>query len=252
VRTGNAAKSQLQIDVAGEVVQFAAALFHAGALPAELATATRRLAGWLVDHWREPDHGIWEIRGAPRHYTHSRVMAWAGLNSAASLFDRGAVDGDAATWRRCVAAIRAAVEDQRRDALQLHDGGGGADAALTMCALTGFLAPDDPSLQATLDLIAGKLDHDGLLDRYEGQPDGLADPCAPFVFPSLWMAMAQAMSQRDSASYLSAALASRSPLGLWGEVAQPDDHSPLGNYPQVQSHASFVLATVEPRLSPRS
>ena len=121
-----------------------------------------------------------------------------------------------------------------------------------MCALTGFLAPDDPSLHATLDLIAGKLDHDGLLDRYEGQPDGLADTCAPFVFPSLWMAMAQAMSQRESSSYLSAALASRSPLGLWGEVAHPDDHSPLGNYPQVQSHASFVLATVEPRLNPRS
>jgi GH15 family glucan-1,4-alpha-glucosidase len=252
VRSGNAASSQLQIDVAGEVIQFAATLFEAGALPVELATATRRLAAWLVDHWHQPDYGIWEIRGAPRHYTHSRVMAWAGLNSAANLVERGAVDGDAITWRRCARAIRAAVVTNRGAALELHAGGGGADAALTMCALTGFLAPDDPSLNATLELIAGKLDRDGLLDRYEGQPDGLPDPCAPFVFPSLWMAMAQAMSLRESAPYLSAALGSRSQLGLWGEVAQPDDHSPFGNYPQVQSHASFVLATVEPRLSPRS
>jgi alpha,alpha-trehalase len=252
VRTGNAAQSQLQIDVAGEVIQFAAALFDAGALPVELATATRRLAGWLVDHWHEPDYGIWEIRGAPRHYTHSRVMAWAGLSSAATLVERGALNGDAVGWRRCARTIRAAVVTDRAAPLELHAGGGGADAALTMCALTGFLAPGDPLLQATVELIAAKLDHDGLLDRYEGQPDGIPDPCAPFVFPSLWMAMAQAMTQRASAPYLSAALASCSALGLWGEVAQPGGLTPLGNYPQVQSHASFVLATVEPRLSPRS
>jgi GH15 family glucan-1,4-alpha-glucosidase len=252
VRSGNAASSQLQIDAAGEVIQFAAALFDAGALPVELARAIRRLAAWLVDHWHEPDYGIWEIRGRPRHYTHSRVMAWAGLNSAATLVERGAVDGDALTWRRSARAIRAAVVSNRAGALELHDGGGGADAALTMCALTGFLAPGDPLLQATLQLIAAKLDRGGLLDRYEGQRDGLPDPCAPFVFPSLWMAMAQATTHHEPAPYLSAAFASRSPLGLWGEVAQPDDRSPLGNYPQVQSHASFVLATVEPRLSPKS
>jgi GH15 family glucan-1,4-alpha-glucosidase len=252
VRSGNAASSQLQIDAAGEVIQFAAALFDAGALPVELARAIRRLAAWLVDHWQDPDHGIWEIRGAPRHYTHSRVMAWAGLNSAAALAELRTVVGDAITWRRCARAIRAAVVNNRGAALELHGGGGGADAALTMCALTGFLTSDDPSLHATLDLVESRLNHDGLLDRYEGQPDGLPDPCAPFVFPSMWMAMAQALAHRDASAYLSAAFASRNPLGLWGEVALPGDRSPLGNYPQVQSHASFVLAAVAPRLNRRS
>jgi len=93
------------------------------------------------------------------------------------------------------------------------------------------------------------LDRGGLIDRHEAQADTLADPCAPFVFPTFWLAGALAATGRDGSPWLEAALGTRGRLGLFGEVADPDDHTPLGNYPQVQSHAAFVLAVVAPEAS---
>ena len=246
VRFGNAAAEQLQLDVAGEVVELAAALAAVDALPRELAAATTLLASWTVHTWQEPDHGIWEIRGRPRHYTHSRVMAWLALRDAAGLAERGRVRGDVTGWRAAAGAIRGTVLDGHRGPLQLHAEGGGADAALSVVAGNGFLEPGDPRRDATLDLIAARLDHGGLLDRHEGRPDTLADRCAPFVFPSFWMAAAERAAGRDAAGRLRAATATAGALGLFGEVVDPATGGPLGNYPQVQSHASFVLAVTAP------
>ena len=246
VRVGNAAVDQPQLDAPGEVLEMAWDLAAAGALPQALAAACRLLADWLAEHWAEPDHGIWEIRGAPRRYTHSRVMAAAGLEWAAALAERGLIRGDAARWARTARAVRASVAPPKGGALQLHDGGGGADAALSAVPLAGFLPPDDATVRRTLDLIAARLDNGGLLDRYEGQPDPIADPCAPFVFPAFWMAAAQRLCGGDAQRYAASALAARGPLGLWGEVADPNHGGPLGNYPQVQSHAAFMLAAIEP------
>jgi GH15 family glucan-1,4-alpha-glucosidase len=242
VRTGNAAATQTQLDVAGEVIDFARELEAANSLSAPLAAAASLLAGWLTQHWPEPDHGIWEIRGTPRGYTHSRVMAANGLRWAAALAARGRVRGDVDAWQSAAGAIRHHVLQPDVRALELYDGGG-ADAALAMVGVTDFLPAADPLVRSTLDLIAERLDRGGLVDRYEGQPDHLPDPCAPFVFPTFLMSMAAAAAGRDATRWFAAACATRGPLGLWGEVAHPDDHTPLGNYPQVQSHAAFVLAT---------
>jgi GH15 family glucan-1,4-alpha-glucosidase len=243
VRIGNAAAGQAQLDVPGEVIELAASLAEVSALPEELGAAVPILAGWLVQHWREPDHGIWEIRGAPARYTHSLVTAASGLEGAAALADQRVVRGDAAAWRRTAAAI-AGDMGLTGGPLEIRLDGWGADAALAQAALLGGLDLVAARTGPTLDLIVERLDRGGLIDRHESQADTSADPCAPFVFPTFWLAAALAAAGRDGSRWLDAALATRGRLGLFGEVADPIDRSPLGNYPQVQSHAAFVLAVV--------
>jgi GH15 family glucan-1,4-alpha-glucosidase len=246
VRIGNAAAGQAQLDVPGEVIDLATSLARESTLPDELAAAVPMLAEWLVTHWREPDHGIWEIRGAPAPYTHSLITAMSGLEGAAALVDRRLVSGDAGAWRQAAAAITTTIR-ATRGPLELRLDGGGADAALAQAALLGGLDSVAGRIGPTLDLIVERLARGRLVDRYEGQPDTLDDPCAPFVFPTFWLAEALTATGRHGTRWLDAAITTRGPLGLFGEVADPADHSPLGNYPQVQSHAAFVLAAVPPK-----
>jgi GH15 family glucan-1,4-alpha-glucosidase len=241
VRIGNAAATQAQLDVPGEVIELATALAGHNALPEELAAAVPIFAEWLTRHWREPDSGIWEIRGKPSHYTHSLVTAISGLQGAAALVDSKLVAGDAGAWRKAAATISAQL-GPTAGPLQLRLDGGGADAALAQAALLGGLDAVRPHVRATLDLIVERLDRGGLVDRYEGQPDSIGDACAPFVFPTFWLSAALTATGRDGSPWLDAALGARGSLGLFAEVADPLDHTPLGNYPQVQSHAAFVLA----------
>ncbi len=241
VRIGNAASGQPQLDVVGEVLEFAAALAACDVLPPALAAAVTRVADWTADHWKRADHGIWEIRGSPRRYTHSRVAAWAGLVHAADLGARGVVRGDAERWRQTAATIRADVLSGN-GALNLHDHGGGPDAALAQAVVFGLFDHDDARADWTLDAILAELDNDGLVERHLPAEDSLSDLCAPFVFPTFWVAEALQRRGRDGSRQFAAAAASRGTLGLFGEVADPVDHAPLGNYPQVQSHAAFVMA----------
>ena len=249
VRIGNAAAGQAQLDVPGEVIELATSLATLSAMPSELRAAVPILAGWLTEHLHDPDNGIWEIRGARRRYTHSMVTAASGLSGAADLAAAGLVAGDAARWRGAASEV---IEDlgSGGGALQLRIDGGGADAALAQLTLLGGLEPLRLLVPPTLDLIVERLDRGGLIDRYEGQPDTLSDPCAPFVFPTFWLAGALNGTGRDGSRWLDAALATRGPLGLFGEVADPTTHTPLGNYPQVQSHAAFALAVVAPPAAP--
>ena len=245
VRIGNGASQQPQLDVTGEVLELAAALAARDQLPASLRDGVVRVADWAAEHWTEPDHGIWEIRGAARRYTHSRVMAWSGLTRAAELAATGVVRGSAQRWRDAGGAIRAAVLCGE-GALTLTDAGGGPDAALSQAALVGFLDCADPRLRATLTGITGGLDRGGLIDRHLPEEDTSSDPCGPFLFPTFWLAQALERCGGDGSAHFSAAAAARGSVDLFGEVADPRDGSPLGNYPQVQSHASFVLAATDP------
>ncbi len=246
VRFGNAASEQPQLDVAGELLEFAACLAEQEALPPSFARGGARVADWTAEHWGEPDHGIWEIRGRPRRYTHSRVMAWVGLSKAAALADEGEIADGADRWRAAARDIRADVL-AGSGPLQLTDVGGGPDSALAQAVLFGIFDSGDTRAAATLDAITGGLDRNGLVDRHDPEQDPSKDPCAPFLFPTFWLAEALQRSGRDGSRHFAAAASSRGSLGLFGEVADPTDNSPLGNDPQVQSHASFLLAaTAEP------
>lgn len=244
VRTGNAAAEQAQLDVAGEVLELAARLAEHDVLPASLREGTVRLADWTADHWTQADQGIWEIRGPARHYTHSRVAAWAGLGHAVALAGRGIIAGDVDRWRRTAEAIRAGLLSADGP-LTLHDKGGGPDAALAQAVLFDLFDGGDRRRDDTLDAIVATLSRGGLIDRHVPGEDELRDPCAPFLFPTFWVAQALQHTGRDGSSQFAAAASSRGPLGLFGEVADPTDHTPLGNYPQVQSHAAFILAAID-------
>ena len=245
VRFGNAAADQLQVDVAGEVLALARELSSADSLPSALAGASEVLADWTASHWTTPDYGIWEIRGQPRRYTHSAVMAWAGLDAAAALVESGRIQRRA-DWRTAADAIRRDVLAPAPSALRLHIEGGGADAALSAAVDTGFLDPRSGLATATLDLIAVELAEHNVLQRYRGTQDLLEDPCAAFVFPTFWLASAETLAGRDGSVWLQGAAATAGPLGLFGEVRDPETGGPLGNYPQVQSHAALVMALVAP------
>ena len=247
VRIGNAAAGQAQLDVPGEVIELATALAEASALPDELVSAVPILAAWLVEHLRDPDNGIWEIRGEPARYTHSLVAAVSGLQSAVALADQRLVSGDALVWRR--AAPAAATDLGASGALELRIDGGGADAALAQAALLGGV-----------DAIAHRVGRDAAADRGATRPrrarrslrraaghdrrplravclsDLLAGQGARGHRPR-WFTLARGRARN------------RGTAGLFGEVADPVDHSPLGNYPQVQSHAAFVLAIAAPENS---
>jgi GH15 family glucan-1,4-alpha-glucosidase len=253
VRIGNAAAAQLQLDIAGELTQLCRALLDVDEPPASLRAACARVVAWAAQSWREPDHGIWEIRGAPRRYTHSRVMAWTALRDGAELCERGVIAGDAAGWRRAAAEVHAEVLRGVSSSLQLTTAGGGPDSALSCLTQTGFLAPGHPVVTATLAAIAGRLDRGGLLDRCLPEEEASPEPCGPFLFPSFWMATAAEQAGMRGRRHFDAAVAARGELDLFGEVADPGPLTPLGNYPQVQSHAAFVLAaTAQPRALIRS
>lgn len=246
VRFGNGAAEQLQVDVAGEVLALAGELGAADALPESLAAASSILAGWIESNWRTPDHGIWEIRGEPRRYTHSAVMGWAGLGAAMRLAESGRLPGRV-SWLHAADAIRRDVLASAGTALRLHIDGGAADAALSAAVDTGFLDPGSPIAAETLDLIAAELADDGALQRYSGTQDLLDDPCAPFIFPTFWLASAETRAERDGTGWLRSAASAAGAFGLFGEVRDPGTGGPLGNYPQVQSHAALVMALVAPR-----
>jgi alpha,alpha-trehalase len=245
VRLGNAASEQPQLDVAGEVLEFAAGLAAREALPPSFGRGAVRVANWTAEHWNEPDHGIWEIRGRPRRYTHSRVMAWVGLTQAAALADEGVIADGADRWRAAAENIRASLL-AGMGPLQLTDAGGGPDSALAHAVLFGLFDAGDQRASATLDAIIVGLDRDGLIDRHDPEQDPSTDPCAAFLFPTFWVSEALRRIGRDGTRQFAAAVSARGSLDLFGEVADPSDHSPLGNYPQVQSHASFLLAATDP------
>jgi GH15 family glucan-1,4-alpha-glucosidase len=199
--------------------------------------------------WEEPDHGIWEVRGVPRHYVHSKVLAWAALDSALRLAARGRIEGsEAARWSASRAAIAAAVGRRGTGAageLTMAFEDPAPDSSTLAAYLVGYLR--GPAAAATLDFVCAHLESGHLLARHHPERDGIPDPCAPFLFPSLWAVIAEARLGRRQAAIarLRAILALAGAAGQLSEVADPETGLMLGNYPQVQSHAAVVEAVLE-------
>lgn len=197
VRVGNGAWTQTQLDVYGELlataVRFTDVLDDAGpALPTFLPT--------LVDTaerlWREPDNGIWEIRGEPRHYTHSKLMCWLAANRAAVLADRYGQTGRAQRLRDTRDEIRAATLErgwsERAGAYTQAFGSDDIDASVLMMPIVGFLTATAPRMLATIDAIAaGLTDPRGLIYRYRAV-NGMAGEEGTFLLCTFWLAHAYA------------------------------------------------------------
>jgi GH15 family glucan-1,4-alpha-glucosidase len=252
VRVGNAASTQFQLDVYGEVI---ASLYEAcrghGPLTQAAWALERALVEFVERHWRDADEGIWEVRGPRRHFTHSKVMAWVAVDRAVRCIDEFGVPGPKARWRRLADAIRADVlrhgVSSTRNVLTQSYGSEALDASLLMVPMVGFLSPEDPRVRATVDAIEHELAAGGFVRRYLTAGtgvDGIEGEEGAFLACSFWLADALALVGRgaDATRLFERLLAVRNDLGLLAEEYDPERRRLLGNFPQAFSHVSLVNA----------
>jgi GH15 family glucan-1,4-alpha-glucosidase len=250
VRIGNAAAAQLQLDVFGEVAD---ALMQAakGGLPPHPRAAALRDVGleYLASIWREPDSGIWEVRGEKRHFVHSKVMAWVAFDRAACMQPRTARDRvGVCRWRAIADEIHREVCDYGFDA-ELNSfvqsyGSTQIDASLLQLALVGFLPPDDPRIIGTIEAVEKYLMWEGLVKRYRTAEvdDGLPPGEGVFLACSFWLVDNLALIGRDDdARTLLARLAELgNDVGLFAEEYDPVARRMLGIFPQAFSHVGLI------------
>jgi GH15 family glucan-1,4-alpha-glucosidase len=210
------------------------------------------LAGFVEDaleHWREPDQGIWEIRGAPKHFTASKVMCWVAAARGADLAEERGDDKRAQRWRAGADKIKADVLDKdvsSKGVFRQHDKTDDLDASLLLLAIMGFLPPDDDRIKATVLAIADDLTEDGLVLRYKtDQTDtGFSGKEGTFTICSFWLVSALAMiGETERAHALCQKLLSfAGPLLLYAEEIDATTGQHLGNFPQAFSHLALIDA----------
>ncbi|MEU8528840.1 glycoside hydrolase family 15 protein [Streptomyces sp. NPDC048629] len=250
VRIGNAAVDQLQLDVYGEVVD---SLFQAreAGIPAEAHAWNLQLSllGFLESTWRDPDEGLWEVRGPRRHFTHSKVMAWVAADRAVrTLEDDPSLNGDPARWRAMRDEVHAEVceraYDPERNTFTQSYGSQELDAATLLIPRVGFLPPDDPRVVGTVDAVRRELGHGGFVRRYSTARavDGLPGQEGAFLACTFWLADAlMLIGRKDEArEVFERLLALRSDVGLLAEEYDPVAGRQLGNFPQAFSHIGLV------------
>ncbi|MFF9145119.1 glycoside hydrolase family 15 protein [Streptomyces sp. NPDC014861] len=251
VRTGNAAVDQFQLDVYGEVMDSLYLAREAGIPPERHAWNLQlSLLGFLESHWREPDEGLWEVRGPRRHFTHSKVMAWVAADRAVrTLEDDPSLPGEPDRWRALRDEIHAEVcakaYDAERNTFTQSYGSAELDAATLLIPRVGFLPPDDPRVVGTIDAVRAELSHQGLLRRYtpdSGSVDGLPGGEGTFLVCSFWLADALRMTgRREEARELFERLTRlTNDVGLLAEEYDPVTGRQLGNFPQAFSHIGLV------------
>ena len=251
VRVGNAAVNQFQLDVYGEVMDTLHLGRHIGLESDEMAWDFQRaLLEFLESNWREPDEGIWEIRGPRRHFTHSKVMAWVALDRAIKTVELLGHDGPVDRWRGIRRELHDEVcregYDSERDTFVQYYGADHLDASLLLIPLVGFLPPDDPRVKGTVAAIQRELTVDGLVHRYppEGSEsvDGLPPGEGAFLACTFWLADNLAlMGRREEAlAIFERLLTLRNDVGLLAEEFDPSSGRQLGNFPQAFSHVALV------------
>ncbi|AKM31701.1 glucoamylase [Pandoraea faecigallinarum] len=253
VRVGNGAVGQLQLDVYGEVMD-ALHQSRLGGLPPDDATweVQTKLVAHLETVWREPDEGIWEVRGGRQHFTYSKVMAWVAFDRAIKSAERFGLPGPVDHWRRLCREIHADVcangFDQARNAFMQAYGSPEMDASVLMIPLVGFLPPDDPRVIGTVEAVERELMHDGLVQRYRTSrvDDGLPAGEGAFLACSFWMVDCLVMigRQRDARELFERLLSLRNDVGLLAEEYDTTHERQVGNFPQAFSHIALVHAAI--------
>jgi GH15 family glucan-1,4-alpha-glucosidase len=253
VRIGNAASNQLQLDVYGEVIDTLFQGREHGLEPlTEAWSLVVKMLEWLEAGWRQPDEGIWEVRGPRRHFTHSKVMAWVAFDRGIKLVEVFAREGPVARWRELRAEIHDEVcregFDAERGSFVQSYGSKKLDASLLMIPIVGFLPPDDPRVVGTVAAIEHELAHDGFVDRYEtpdtevSEVDGLPGSEGAFLPCSFWLVDNLYLQGREdeARALFERLLALRNDLGLLSEEYDPVQGCMLGNFPQAFTHLALV------------
>jgi GH15 family glucan-1,4-alpha-glucosidase len=249
VRIGNAAPEQLQLDVYGELIDALHAANRYGLEASPFAWSLQvNLLEYLETIWEQPDQGIWEIRGEPRHFTFSKVMAWVAFDRAIKSVEQYGFEGPRAHWedlrRRIAAEILERGYDPKRNTFVQYYGARDLDASLLLIPQLGFLPPEDPRVRGTIEAVERELVQDGFVCRYPSRPgaDGLPPGEGVFLACSFWLANSLALIGRrgDAIALFERLLALRNDLGLLAEEYDPIAKRQLGNFPQAFSHTAII------------
>ena len=243
VRVGNEAAGQFQLDIYGEVLDSIHIWRKKHRMTEGMWELCRRLARHVCERWREPDHGVWELRGPKRHFVFSKVMAWVALDRAVRIADDLGLDGDVDRWREEREAIfRDVLEngwDEERGAFVQHYGTDRMDASNLALPLVRFLPADDPRIRSTVERIRQELGHpSGLLHRHALAEEGA------FWVSSFQLAQALALDGRreEAVEVFEETCRHAGPLGLFSEEVDPDSGEMLGNFPQAFTHIGLINA----------
>ena len=248
VRIGNAAARQHQLDVYGWVVEAGWCMHEAGQrLNRHQWHSVRAFADLLADRWTMPDNGIWEERAAPRHYVHSKLMAWLGLDRAVRLAGHYPAGKRVPRWRqerdRCAKEIRERGFDEDNQTYVRAFDAAELDASVLSGALLEFEPEGSPRLASTIAAVRRELGAGGpLLYRYDprAKAEGAFLPC------SFWLvgALARAGKIDEAEEAFDQLCGMASPLGLYGEQIDPTTGAHIGNFPQAFTHAAFLQSVV--------
>ncbi|MCP2317731.1 Glucoamylase (glucan-1,4-alpha-glucosidase), GH15 family [Nocardia amikacinitolerans] len=251
VRIGNAATGQFQLDVWGEVLDGLHLARDAGLPVHETAWDVQRaLLDYLEGHWNDPDNSLWEMRGPRRHFVHSKVMAWAGLDRAVHTVAAHGLDGPIGRWRALRDRIHAEVcangYDAERATFTQFYGSHGLDASLLLIPRVGFLPWNDPRVVGTVDMVRKQLCDNGFVHRYrpdaDGGVDGLPGTEGAFLACSFWLADALHSTGRTRQAHelFERLLDLRNDVGLLSEQYDTTTGHHLGNTPQAYSMIELI------------
>ncbi len=252
VRVGNAAFEQHQHDVWGAILNsFYLHTTSRDRLDDRMWRILSSLVEQAIEQWREPDRGIWEVRGEPRHFTSSKVMCWVAADRGARLAHLRGEPEVAARWQAAADEIRADVLAHGVDARGVftqHYDTTDLDASLLLLPLVRFLPADDPRIRATVLAIADELTEDGLVLRYrtEGTDDGLDGAEGTFTICSFWLvsALVEIGELPRGRRLCERLLSLASPLDLYGEEIDAETGRHLGNFPQAFTHLALINAVM--------
>jgi GH15 family glucan-1,4-alpha-glucosidase len=251
VLIGNGAVNQFQLDVFGEV---AAALSRIPDAADDIRVSSSSVQAKMIDHlcriWEEPDEGIWETRGGRKHFVHSKVMAWVGLDRAIKHYEQFDGGGDIKRWRKNRDMIHKEVCEKgfnkKLNSFTQSYGSTQLDASCLRIGLVGFLPMDDPRIIGTVEAIEKRLMKDGFVERYDTRtsPDGLPPGEGSFLACSFWMVTNLWLLGRhdDAKAMFERLLALRNDVGLLSEEYDVTHHRQVGNFPQALSHIALVHA----------
>jgi GH15 family glucan-1,4-alpha-glucosidase len=246
VRIGNAAARQTQLDMYGQIMQSAALYVRAGGRisPAEWLFLSD-LAQQVVERWDRPDRGIWEVRGKPRHFTHSKLNCWMALDRAVRLAEHLQLPAPLPRWRTVRDRIKdyliteAAPDGWFRQAADVD----AADASTLLVPAFGLLPVADPLVERTIEVVRAELSQDGLVDRYRVD-DGLSGGEGAFLLCSFWLldCLTHAGRLDEADALLERLLGLANDVGLYAEEVDAATGELLGNFPQAFTHMALVTS----------
>jgi GH15 family glucan-1,4-alpha-glucosidase len=248
VRVGNGAATQMQLDSCGQLVDLAWRWHRRGHSPDDdYWRFIVSLVESAVERWQQPDAGIWEWRGDPRHFVHSKALMWSAVHRGLQLAEECMRKAPEQRWRRTREEIREAIDeegfDRERGTFLQAFGEPDLDAAVLRLPTVGFIAFDDDRMVGTVDAVRDALAVDGLLQRYSAE-DGLGGDEGVFLSCTFWLVECLARQGRaeEARAAFDRVLATANDLGLFAEEYDPEREEMLGNFPQALTHLSHIEA----------